>query len=208
VIAKDLIVLAADKDTEFSIRGLLNRHLALRTRQVQCDLFVHPEHDPGCRLRSQAFLRPFVNLYQRALVIFDREGCGREDHSRLEIEREAEDALASSGWKDRSSVIVIDPELEAWVWSDSPHVPTVLGWTDPAADLHTWLQAHNFALLPNRKPSRPKEAMLATLRAMRKPPSAARFQQLASKVSFTRCTDDAFLKLLTTLRRWFASPPP
>jgi len=205
---KDLIVLTADKDTEFSIRALLNRHLAVGIRQIQYDLFVHPGHDSGCRPRAHTFLRAFAKSYSFALVIFDREGCGRDDHSRLEIEREAEDALASSGWKGRSSVIVIDPELEAWVWSDSPHVPTVLGWTAPAADLHTWLQAHNFALLPNRKPVRPKEAMLATLRAMRKPPSAALFQQLASQVSFTRCTDDAFLKLLTTLRRWFASPPP
>jgi hypothetical protein len=205
---KDLIVLTADKDAEFAIRGLLNRHLAVGIRQIQYDVFVHPERDPGCRLRSHTLLQPSAKLYHHALVIFDREGCGRDDQSRLEIEREAEDALASSGWKDRASVIVIDPELENWVWSDSPHVPKVLGWTAPVADLHTWLQANSFSLSDTHKPLRPKEAMRAVLRANRKSPSAARFQQLASKVSFTRCTDDAFLKLLTALRRWFAPPQP
>jgi hypothetical protein len=208
MIAKDLIVLTADKDTEFAIRGLLARHLAIDIRQIQYDIFVHPERDPGCQRRSHTLLRPSANRYQHAVVIFDREGSGRDDQSRLELERDVEASLASAGWQDRSSVIVINPELENWVWSDSPHVRTVLGWTDPTTDLSAWLQTHNFLLLPNGKPHRPKEAMLATLRAMRKAPSAALFKQLASKVSFNRCTDEAFIKLLSTLRRWFPPTQP
>ena len=38
---------------------------------------------------------------------------------------------------------------------------------------------------------------------VRKPRSSATFRQIAEKVSFNNCTDAAFLKLLTTLRKWF-----
>jgi hypothetical protein len=47
---KDLVVLAADKNTEFTVRGLLDsRTAALGIRRVVFDVYPHPERDPGCR---------------------------------------------------------------------------------------------------------------------------------------------------------------
>lgn len=201
---KDLIVLTADQDIAFSIRGLFSRTQALEIRQLKIDIFVHPEHDPGCLLGAHDFLRPFVNRYSHALVILDREGCGRGHLSRDLLENELETRLCQSGWNDRAAGIVIDPELEMWVWSDSPHVDTVLGWRERQPALRNWLRTQGFVNADGVKPNRPKEAMRSALRLVSKIPSSSLYLELAQKVSFGHCVDHAFLKLKTTLKYWFS----
>ena len=58
---KDLVILAADKDLEFALRGMLSRPEALGIRPVEAntDIFVEPEHDPACALRGVDFLCGF-----------------------------------------------------------------------------------------------------------------------------------------------------
>jgi hypothetical protein len=149
------------------------------------------------------FLRPFVNQYSKALIMLDHEGCGQEQKERTELEKSIEAQLANSGWKDRSAAIVINPELENWVWSDSPHVDTVLGWHGKQPDLRSWLITHGFFNDNQIKPVPPKKAMEAALKKVQKARSSALFLQLAQKVSFDRCTDPAFIKLKTVLATWF-----
>jgi hypothetical protein len=198
----DLIVLAADKDIEFGLRGILSRHEALSIRPVRYDVFVHPEHDPGCLLRSHLLLRAFHRRYRHAMVVFDLRGAGRERASRQELETEVEKQLAAD-WDDRAAAVVIDPEVEAWVWSDSPHVARVLGWEGRRPNLREWLEESGFTQPGEAKPPRPKESMRAALREVGKPPSSALFEMLAQSVSLARCTDGSFAKLLAVLRTWF-----
>ncbi len=204
----DLIILAADKNTEYTLRGILSRPPALNIRELRYDLYVHPENDPGCFWRAQDFLRAFAQRYEHALVILDREGTGQENRSRLELEREIEDRMASAGWGDRGAAVVIDPELEAWVWSDSPHVAAVLGWWERQPDLATWLVQEGLLVAGELKPKRPKEAVRRALRTVYKPRSSAVYQQLAQKVGFSRCTDPAFAKLKRVLQAWFSAERP
>jgi hypothetical protein len=203
-LPRDLVVLAADKDIEYAVRGVLSRPQAIGIRPITYDVFVHQEHDPGCRSKSQEVLRSQSNRYARALVIFDRQGCGKDAQPRESLELKVEADLAAAGWRDRCAAITIDPELEAWVWSDSPEVDSVLGWAQRNPDLRNWLRLNQFLAANELKPTRPKEAMRAALRLVRKPPSAALFHDLALRVSFARCTDAAFNKFLHTLRSWFS----
>jgi hypothetical protein len=200
---KDVVILVADKNMQFALGGLLARHQTLGICQLTSDLYVHPERDPGCLLRSHVFLRPFIKGYAHALVMFDREGCGQEQLSRPILERQVEDLLSRSGWSERAAAIVLDPELEIWVWSDSPHVDSVLGWQGRQPDLRTWLRDHNFLDEQHAKPNRPKMAVEQALRSVRRPRSSSLYLQLAQSVSFNRCSDPAFLKLKTVLQKWF-----
>ncbi len=200
---QDLVVVVADKDMESAIRGLLSRQPALRIRPVVVDIFAHPEHDPGCYLRSHNFLRSMARKYEKAIVLFDHDGCGAEEKSREQLETEVEGRLEHSGWKGRSRVIVLNPELEIWVWSDSPHVASILGWKGTNPSMQEWLIDQQYLHEGAVKPNAPKEAMEAVLRWTRLPRSASRFRQLAEKVSLDRCNDAAFLKLKTTLQEWF-----
>jgi hypothetical protein len=205
---KDLVVLAADSQMEFAVKGLLTRGQALGFQQLAVDIHVHPEKDPGCLLRGHDFLRLFYRQYRHAIVMLDREGCGREESSREALESELEQRLSSSGWGDRAAAIVLDPELEAWVWSDSPEVASVLGWTGRTPCLADWLRAQGYFSEGQAKPNRPKVALEHALQLVRKGRSSAIFFELAKRVSVNRCTDTAFLKFKTTMKKWFRNGRP
>jgi hypothetical protein len=200
---KDLIVLVADKNMEYTLKGVLSRPPALGIRPITFDVNVHIERDPGCFQSGPNFLRGLVNRYQQALVVFDREGSGQEYQTREALENDLEQRLAAAGWQQRAAAIVIDPELDVWIWSDSPHVDRILGWANRQPDLRTYLRVHDWWPTARLKPDRPKEAVEQALRIVKKPRSSAVYLQLAETVSFQRCNDAAFLKLKASLQRWF-----
>ena len=200
---KDLVILVADGQMEFAVRGLLTHNEAIGFRPLSVDIHVHPNKDPGCLLRGHDFLRPFYKQYRHAIIMLDREGCGREGDSRQELECEIEQRLSSAGWDNRAAVVVLDPELEVWVWSDSPEVDAVLGWACKTPRLAEWLKNEGYSTSGQTKPNRPKEAMERALRLARKGRSSAIFFELAQRVSVNRCIDPAFLKFKNVLRQWF-----
>lgn len=201
----DLGVLVADRNMEYSIKGILERTESIKIKKIKYEIYTHPLRDPGCRNNGHDFLRPFVNLYEHALIIFDKEGCGKEKNTtREELEKEIEKRLAISGWGDRAAAIVIDPELENWLWSDSPEVDVVLGWKGKNPSLHHWLEDRGYLTGNSIKPSHPKDAVESALRIVNKPRSSSIFYQLANKVSLKRCQDPAFLKLKEKLFKWFS----
>lgn len=199
---RDLVVLVSDRNTEYTMKGLLSRPRTLRIPVLTVDIYPHPEQDPGCLLRSHEFLAPYWNRYRHALVMLDREGSGRDHQSREVLEEELEERL-NRHWNGRAAAIILDPELEIWVWSNSPHVDDVLGWKEREPDLRSWLVSKGLSSDRRAKPLRPKEAVEMALREARKPRSSALYKQLAERVSFEKCADPAFQKLLTTLRSWF-----
>jgi len=201
--AKDLVILAADGQIEFAVKGLLTRNLSIGFREISFDIFVHPEKDPGCLLRCHDFLRPFYRQYAHALVMFDRVGCGKEAFPRESLELEVEKRLSKSGWGDRSAVIVLDPELESWVWSDSPEVAPVLGWADKSPPLSLWLQQNGYLGVHQQKPERPKKAMEEALRFAKKGRSSSIYLELAKRVGVNRCVDPAFTKFKLLMKQWF-----
>ena len=155
----DLIVLAADKHIAASLRVLIGqRHADLRIAPVTFDVRPHPESDPGCRTKAADFLRPFINQYRRALVVFDREGCGSSS-PRERIQDQVEATLNRNGWAQRSKAIVIAPELESWVWSPAEAVAQRLGWGGDFGPLQRWLDAKGLWPAGQFKPPDPKGAM-------------------------------------------------
>jgi hypothetical protein len=102
---------------------------------------------------------------------------------------------------------VIAPELETWVWSDSPRVDRVLGWNRDDLSLREWLREKGLLEEGAVKPTEPKRAVELTLRTVRTPRSSSIYFELAQRVSTDRCTDPAFEKLRRCLREWFPQVP-
>lgn len=196
----DLIVLVADKNMEFAVKGILQRTASLKIREISYDIKVHNHHDPGVYRTAHDFLRIFNKKYKYALVILDKEGCGCNENP-PKIASDIQSKLDMSGWKDRSQVIVLDPELEIWVWSDSPEVAVCIGWNN--SELRDWLQSEGHLRPNTHKPKNPKLAFENALRTKRKPRSSSIYGKLAEKVSLERCTDKAFQTFKNTLQNWF-----
>ena len=197
---KDLVVLVADKNMEAAIKTLIEkRHKSLCIRQVQADVFVHLERDAGVFLKAHIFLQPFRNEYRYALVMFDHEGCGQENRPARKLEQEVKQRLGQSGWQGRYEVIVLEPELEAWVWSSSRHVPKVLGLTPER--MQQILQ--QFPKNHLGKPKHPKEAMEECLRQAKIPRSSSIYAELAETVGLKNCVEPSFVKFRDTLQKWF-----
>lgn len=200
---RDLVVLAADKDMEHALKGLMSRPHALGIRQIDADIRVHPGHDPACAAHGVEYLSNFSDLYLYGLLIFDHEGSGREDLQPDKLRETLNSDFARSAWGNRARTVVLSPELETWIWSDSPHVDAVAGWKDRQPPLRRWMVEQGWLEEGVVKPGRPKEALLAALREARIPRSSSLYQQIAERVSLRRCEDESFLRFKDTLKNWF-----
>jgi hypothetical protein len=198
---KDLVALVPDRSWEATLNTLLGKRCqALSIRACSYDIFVHPQRDPGVFRCAGKFLAPFQQQYKQALVVIDQEWAGAPKEP-TEIEGTIQHELDLFSWKGRSDVIVVVPELEAWAWTESPHLPDILGWNE--GNLFSELARRSFERNALGKPLRPKEALDSILRTARKPRSSALFSRLAEKVSLERCQDPSFLKLKRVLQGWF-----
>jgi hypothetical protein len=199
----DLVVLVADRSMEATLRGLISRNQSFGIRPLHWKPFVHPDRDPGCLKRGHDFLRSMTRDYEHALVLFDWDGCGREDLSAAELEKTVEDQLSHSGWAGRARTIVIQPELEAWVWAGSKNVCQCLGWSCNYSELRMWIEKQNLWNKEDAKPHEPKQAVELALSKSGKAKSSSIYEKLARQVSFAECTDPSFLKLKSILELWF-----
>ena len=200
---KDLVIVAADKSMQQALTGLLARPQALGIREVEVDIYYHPQHDPACALRGVEFMSDFSDQYHHGLLMFDHEGSGREQTDPQELQKALNEEFTNSAWGDRAKTIILSPELEVWVWSDSPHVSRVAGWEDGNRQLRSWLIEQEYLQEGEAKPTRPKEAFEAALYQSRTPRSASLYLQLAQNVSFERCSDTAFLEFKRIMQDWF-----
>ena len=180
---KDLIILAADLNMRLAFTRLLDRHQSLGIRQISFDVIIHPHRDPGVLREAHNALQAQYRNYRYSLAVCDREGCG-ELASREELESNIETNL-SRHWLDRSAAIVIDPELEAWVWTESPALAKAVGWPGDFSSLRAWLLQAGFDFKNPVKPANPKEALEKVLRHNRKRRSSDLYGQLSSTVTLS-----------------------
>ncbi len=199
----DLIVLTADLDMKLTAETLIGHPKKLSIRTVKFHVRTHERRDPGCRTEAATYLLNFTNRYHYALVIFDRDGCG-SPAPRDQIQREVEHALHRNGWPDRAKAIVIEPELEAWIWTSSPETATTLGCSS-LSELRTMLEHHDLCPPGSRKPQDPKAAMKFICRQNGIRHSATLFRNIASRATSRHCQDPAFLEFRQTLQAWFPS---
>ena len=199
----DLKVVVADGNMQATFAGLLTRHQSLGIRALQLDPqspLVHPRHDPGCWKDGPELLAIKHQHYCHGLLALNWEGCNSKrpaEDTRQDLQ-ERLDRLTSPGW---GSVVVLQPELEIWVFSDSPEVDRALGW-EPET-LTPWLVQQGLLEPGQAKPARPKEAVEHAMNQKRQPRSSSVYRQLSRSVGLSRCTAPAFTELKGTLQQWF-----
>ena len=202
----DLVCLVADNSMQAAVSELLDRPHALGIRSITKEIPVHRERDSGCCYAPMKVLRAYRGSAKHALIILDHDWDGVPETTGAELESFIEERLERDGIEGWAVPVVIDPELEAWVFSDSPHVDKVLGWTNRNPTLREALEQQKLWGPKDSKPADPKAALEWVLKtAGRRPISSAYFRNLARRVSTKRCQDRAFLRFRKLLQDWL--PP-
>lgn len=206
----DLFCLVADKNMEAAVTSILKRPGSLQVDPIQFEIAVHPRRDPGCYFESAEILKGRRHTAKNAIVLLDRAWDGAPEVSGEKMERTIEASLAEKGLSPWARVVVIDPELEVWVFSDSPHLAEILGWAE-SSQLRKELAKRELWLESEKKPRDPKAALEWMLWNRKKPRSSAIYRELATRVGFQRCQDRSFLRFREILvdfhRRGAAEKP-
>jgi len=206
---RDCIFLLADKNMQATFEGFLTRQASYQS--LGCGNFsfdprqdiavASGDNDPGLYIRGHELLRPYQTSHRHAVVVLDAKWGGSPGKTAITEHLTAQ--ISATGWAaDHFVVIVIDPELENWIWQQNDYVAKRLGFDDSNelmadTDLQTaWPQGQ-------AKPSSPKKILESLLRKRRIPRSSAIYKQIAAQVSVRQCQDSAFQQLLETLRTWF-----
>lgn len=208
---RDCIFLLADKNMQAAFEGFLTRpgfYQSIRCGQFDFDprqdvRVAAGDNDPGLFTRGHELLSPFQSSHHRAIVVLDAAWGGSPGVNA--IKERLSTRITSTGWQEGTfQVIVIDPELENWIWQKNNHVACGLGYANIEALM---AEAVIQDAWPNdaTKPTQPKEALEAILQRKRIPRSSAIYKKITSQVSIRRCRDGAFQELLTALQTWF--PP-
>ncbi len=198
---KDILVLTADKDAELMLKALLDRlPRSEKIREFNFDIITHPKRDPGVVNQSVEYVRPYIKDYRFLLVFFDHEGSGKEKKAKLELELQIEKELDSNGWQDRNACIILEPELESWLWVNKTHLHQIMDW-EHQEDVYQWIKTKGFSCI-NSKPVRPKEAFESALKYQKIPRSSSLYVTLAEKADYLDCIDTSFTKFINTIRNW------
>lgn len=202
-LIRDIIFLVADGSMEQMLSGFLCRPSFHRS--LKCgpfifdparDLIVATRRDPEVYGLADELLRPFQATHTRAVVLLDNAWEGSpgatQIHDRL--------CRRLRGSWDQFAVIVLEPELGAWIWQDSNHIATALGCP---IDFRQILAESGHWPFDQTKPTDPKKALDHLRDRYRADRSKAVFRRLASRISVKGCTDPVFQQLRDTLREWF-----
>lgn len=198
----DLVCLVADKNMEAVVQSLLGKHPALGIRSITSEIIHHPQHDPGCYRSPASLLGLYSRQARHALVLLDRAWDGVPDKSSVDLEADIDRSIAhlGNGW---AKSIVIDPELEVWLFTRSPRLDDALGWRDRKPPLAEELARRGSWPMDAAKPIAPKATMLWALSRVGKQKSSSIYRQIVANLGLARCTDPSFLRFKSALQAWF-----
>jgi len=202
---RDLLLIVPGKDNEQALRGLIeDKRVALGIREISYEVIKdNKDNDSGVFNNAAWYARPYIGDVSKVLTVFDRHGCGKDGEDRKEIQDKVEKDLRKNGWEGCCKSIVIDPELERWIWVKSQRLAEEVGWGESICDLYRWLREERYLEEGFIKPEDPKAALDAVRRRVKRPKSPRLYRNIAAKCSFKDCADDAFDELRSTLRDWF-----
>ncbi len=204
---RDIVFLVADNGMKQVVKGFLTREPQRRldcgpfSLDLDLEIRVEPTRDPGVYGKAHELLRPYEHSHEHAVVIVDADWEGSPPADAI---REHIAGRMAVGWKEYA-VIVIEPELEAWLMNRNEHLARTFRCPENYREI---LAAADLWPADSAKPPRPKEALEYLKRRHRARATNAEFGKLAEAMSVRQCQDPAFLQLRDQLRTWFPAVRP
>jgi hypothetical protein len=178
---KDLFVLTADADMQAVFWAVLGRFDALGIRPISSGVDRHVNRDPGVFGEGPEFIRRTIpkNDYSHFILALDHHGSGC-NKPLAECAKALQARMDSCTFKDCSIVVLLDPELEEWLWHDPAAIPcSVVAGTIPG----------------------PKERLR---QVFKRKPLPRDFEQITAGADLQAWNSSPSFRILkTTLQNWF-----
>jgi hypothetical protein len=149
---------------------------------------------------ARGLLQPYEADHRRVVVMVDNAWIGSPGPKIL---RERLEEVLAQDWTE-FAVIVIEPELEAWIMGENHHLARIFRCPENYREILA-----NAGKWPTdaAKPPDPKAALEHLRRHHKARASSAGFGKLAAVMSVKHCQDAAFTQLREQLRAWFPEQP-
>ena len=173
---RDCFFVVAEANMEYTLLGMLSRarfDLTLQCRRFAFDhrqdlLVAVGDNDPGLFTRVENYVRPVRPTHAHVVVMLDSEWAGSP--GTVAIREQIIEGCVRCGWQhDAVAAIVLEPELETWMWQDNKIVEAAVGYAGPS--LRQELEKRGAWPSAAPKPPRPKETLEAVLRENRAHPA-------------------------------------
>lgn len=201
------MIVAGRKD-EVVLKAVLKRWQELGIRPIifeinrrGSDSIVVREGAMQARIRAREF--------KHFLCLWDHKDSGKGNEPPSQVQDELQEHLNRRRLQNREKALVIDPELEIWLWQDKKAIARVLGISQKqlARCLNRW-QSANF---PKRTLEQilskfPKEALEEVCQEAREKLTAALYQRIAHTADLSLwASEQGFQQLCQTLLNWFSA---
>ena len=212
---KDVIFHLADQHMEVGFRAFFRRddwHYALGCGNFQIDpeegstdiYRVSGHTDGGIWKHAHANLAPFRKQYKRAVIVLDADF---EPHPGAQtLQKDISDGMIESGWEaDRFCVVVIQPELEAWLWAPNVNVAKAFGHPN-FEDLQAALSGEGLWSAGSTKPHDLKRARDRATKLGGKKTGGPIFKGVFGGISRRACDlceEPGFIAMRSALKTWF-----
>lgn len=165
------------------------------------DIINVPGHtDGGVHKRGHQLVKGYQRTHSRVLVMLDQQFGG--EMPAAQIRTEILQDLHDSGWDPAyCEAVVIDPELEVWLWQDNPNVEQALKF--PNGSLRQHLESTNDWPNGQLKPDKPKEVMQGLMKMYRAGTPMVVYRKIARSVGLRGCQDGSFGHFRMALQTWF-----
>ena len=207
---RDCMFYVADMNMVETFKGFLTRqqfHQSLGCGRFAFDPLkdlarAAGQTDGGLWRRAGGLCKGYLQTHRHLVVCLDRDFGGSPGQA--QVRQDVEQQLLAAGWNQgQFAVLVIDPELEQWIWQDSPHVESALKYASPPSLRQLLMNSGDWPA-GQIKPNNPKEVLERLVdQNLRGNRSSTIYSKITSRISVMNCVDGEFLVLRAALQGWF-----
>jgi hypothetical protein len=198
-----LVVLEGSKDRTV-MEAVLSRPDDLG---IQAIAFELEARSSGVRTKGPDVSRERRREFQFVVCLWDHKGSGREEEPASQAQGEVQNQLNRKTLKGCSKALVIDPEMEIWLWQDRTAIAKVLEVEE--IQIEKWLDDWQRKQCPAQIVQTlvrqfPKEALEEVIQRVDEKHDSALYGRIAAAANFKLWgREPSFRRLQRTLRRWF-----
>jgi len=207
-VSKDLLVVTADLDAQEVMKAILERCEALEIHPISFDVVRHLGRDPGLFVGAADYSKLMKEKYHKLIIMLDYHGSGCSDGGG-KCAATIQKQLDGVTWKSHSLAVIIEPELEEWLWHNEASIQKIFELSDAQLKefVATFCKKHDCDVRSVTR-EKPKELLDFICEKVKNRGHLRHkeFGQLASSASLKGWqTSASFRQIVAILQEWFPS---